>query len=88
VRSTSAVDLPGAVVAVGRPVPLEDAGHVVDEHRVLVSVVLRFGEDERQELLVAEFRQRPVVRLEVGGAGGDVGPGIGVVAPRWGVDGD
>ena len=42
------------------------ARHVVDDHRVLLAVVLRVGEEERQEFLPAELLERPEERRHPG----------------------
>src|SRR5260370_32063999 len=54
------VDFPGAVVSRGSPITLEDRRDIVDHHGVLLPLVLRVGEHERKEFLLAEFSKRPV----------------------------
>jgi hypothetical protein len=59
----------------------------VDDHRVLLAVVLGVGEEERQQLVLAELADRPEERGDVAGPGGDVGAGVGVVAGGRGEEG-
>ena len=62
---------------------LELGGHVVDDHRVLLAVVLGVGEEERQQLVVAELlRASRRTDVDAERAAGDVGRARGVALPR------
>ena len=81
-----AVDADGPVAhRLGLP---QAGGHVVDDHRVLLAVVLGVGEQEREQLVGAELGEGPEERGDVPLAGGDVGAGVGVVPRRRGEEGD
>ena len=68
-----ALNLPGPVVAYTLP-RLQDGRDIVDHEGVLVPVVLGVSEDERHELLLAEFGKGPVVAVDPGRPSGDIGP--------------
>ena len=61
--------------------PPQAGGHVVDDHRVLLAVVLGVGEQEREQLVGAELGQGPQKNEgDAPLAGGDVGAGVVVPA--------
>ena len=53
----------GSTVASGRGVHSQPRGDLVDHDRVLVALIFGVGEHVRQQLLIAELRQRPPERL-------------------------
>ena len=75
------LDPPAAVV--GRlAVPSQRGADVVHDHRVLLAVVLRVGERERQQVVFDELRDRPVEAVDALRAAGDVGLGVVVALAR------
>ena len=60
----------------------------MDDHRVLLAVVLGVGEEERQQPLLAELLERPEERLDAGGSGPDWGWRRRVARARRGDDAD
>ena len=82
VRRLLPLDLPGAVVTVVCAVPQELRGDPMDQHRVLVALVLRFHECERQKLFCDELVERPVVSIHTRWRVATSGPALG--SPRRG----
>ena len=66
----------------------QPGGDLPDQHRVMGPLVLGVGERERQQLLLAELRQRPVERAHRLVARGHVRSASGVPGPRRGKDPD
>ena len=62
VGRADAADPDRAVAAGPDRVAAQPGGDLPDQHRVLGPLVLGVGEHERQQLLLAELRQRPVER--------------------------
>ena len=62
VGRADAADPDRAVAAGADRVAAQPGGDLPDQHRVLGPLVLGVGERERQQLLLAELRQRPVER--------------------------
>ena len=58
--------------------------HVVHDHRVLLTVVLGIGEEEGQQLVLAELLEGPEERGDPAVAAGHVGGGGGIVPPGRG----
>jgi hypothetical protein len=73
------------VVPSSRTDPDSVGHHVVNHRRVLGPVVFGVGEQEGQQVVVAEPLQGPEERGDVG-SGVDVGRGVGIVDPGRGED--
>ena len=66
----------------------EAGGDGLDDDGVLLALVLRIGEQERQQALLAELGDGPEVGAHAVGAGADVGRGVGVALARRGQHAD